>query len=99
MQEYTVYAIGQRALLEGFNVNATTGEPETPTDPMILLKPPTGPEESLAITENPTGHFYHVLSTRTRAAGKYYYRIVTADDALDRFFVIAPTAFAAPFGP
>lgn len=99
MPQYTVYAIGQRALIEAFNVNPDTGDPESPTSPAILLKPPTGPEESLAVTENPTGHIYHVLSTRTRAAGQYFYRIVTADDAIERFFTIAPSAFTTPIPP
>ena len=99
MPEFTVYTIGQRALLEGYNVNSETGDPESPTDPLILLKPPTGAEESLSITENPTGHFYHVLATRTRAAGTYHYRILTADDAVERHFVIRESAFAEPNGP
>jgi hypothetical protein len=98
MPQYNVYAIGQRAIIEAYNVDSD-GDPVSPTSPVILLKPPTGPEETLSVTENPTGHIYHVLSTSTRAAGKYHYRIVTADDAIERFFAIAPSAFADPDGP
>lgn len=98
MQQYNVYAIGQRVMLEAFNTD-NAGDPASPTSPLILLKPPTGAEESLSITESPTGHIFHILSTRTRAAGKYYYRIVTADDAIERFFTIVPSAFASPLGP
>lgn len=98
MQQYNAYVIGQRVMLEAFNTD-NAGDPASPVNPMILLKPPTGPEESLSVSESPEGHIFHVLSTRTRAAGKYYYRIVTDDDALERYFVIPSTAFAAPFGP
>jgi hypothetical protein len=98
MPDYNVYAIGQRVLLEAFNTNAA-GNPTSPSGALILLKPLTGAEESLAVTEDPTGHIFHVLPTMTRPAGKYFYRILTDEDAIERFFVIAPSAFAAPDGP
>lgn len=97
MPQYNVYAIGQRVLLEAYNTD-NAGDPASPTDPVILLKPPTGAEESLSVTESPTGHIFHILSTRTREAGKYFYRIVVEgeEDAIERFFVIAPSAFTTP---
>lgn len=98
MPQFNVYTIGQRVMLEAYNTD-NTGAPASPTSPLILLKPPTGPEESLSVTESPPGHIYHVLPTRTRAAGRYYYRILTADDAIERFFTIARSAFADPDGP
>lgn len=93
MQQYNVYAIGQPVLIEAFNTNAQ-GDPESPSSPQILLKPPTGPEESLAVTENPVGHIFHEL--RALTAGRFFYRIVTADDALERFFVVRASEFEEP---
>ena len=96
MREYNVYVIGQRAMLEAFNTD-DDGDPEVAVNPRILLKPPTGPEESLAVTQSPEGHIFHVLPIEG-PEGKYFYRIVTDDDALERFFVVRPTAFADPLG-
>lgn len=93
MQPYNVYAIGQTALIEAFNRN-DAGDLVSPTDPRILLKPPTGSETELAVTENPEGHIFHAL--RLTAPGKYHYRILTSDDAVERFFVVVPSAFTEP---
>lgn len=96
MQEYNVYAIGQRAVLEAFNRDED-GDLAPAVNPRILLKPPTGPEESLAVTQSPAGHIFHVLPIEG-PAGKYFYRIVTDDDALEHFFVVRASEFTDPLG-
>lgn len=93
MQPYNVYAIGQPVLIEAFNTNAQ-GEPESPTSPQILLRDPDGLETALSVTEDPVGHIYHEM--RAVAPGRFFYRIVTADDALERFFVVRASEFADP---
>ena len=94
MQPYNVYAIGQPVLLEAFNTDSQ-GDPQSPTAPQILLKREgTAQEVSLEVTENPVGHIFHEL--RAETAGKYFYRIVTADDALERFFVVRASEFEEP---
>lgn len=91
---YNVYSIGQTTLIEAFNVGAS-GQPESPTDPRILLKGPDGTEVPLAVTESPTGHVFHQLYL-DGPPGKYFYRIVTGEDAIERFFVVSASAFAEP---
>jgi len=94
MLSYNVYAIGQTALLEAFNTDEA-GEPQSPATPRILLKPPTGPEVELEVTEEPRGHIFHRLLLEG-PAGRYYYRILTEDDALEHFFVVMASTFTTP---
>jgi hypothetical protein len=99
MLAYNVYAIGQTAQIEAFQTDAE-GEPESPASPRILLKPPTGPEVELEVTENPVGHFYHSLYlSSSYEPGRYFYRILTEEDALERFFVLKASAFTTPLPP
>ena len=96
MESYNVYAIGQTVLLEAFNTN-DEGDPESPDSPQILLRDPTGAETSLAVTEAPTGHVFHQYRVvADPGPGLYHYRIVTADDAIERFFQVRASAFATP---
>lgn len=94
MSEYNTYTIGQTAILEGYNVDED-GVPTSPTDPHLLLKVPAGTESELALTEDPVGHVFHNYLV-VGPAGRYFYRIVTADDAIEKFFVVMPSAFADP---
>lgn len=93
MQQYNVYAIGQPVLIEAFNTDAQ-GEPASPTSPQILLKPPTGPEVELAVTESPVGHIFHEM--RAVTPGRFFYRINTTEDALEHFFVVRASDFETP---
>lgn len=95
MQPYNVYAIGQVAQIEAFQTDED-GDPESPTSPQILVKlEGSEVETSLAVTEDPEGHIYHRLRL-LGPAGRYFWRIVTADDALEGFFVVKASEFAEP---
>lgn len=93
MQPYNVYAIGQPVLIEAFSKNAQ-GDPVSPSSPQILLKPPTGPEQQLSVTEEPVGHIYHEL--RATVPGRHFYRINTSEDSIEHFFEVRASAFATP---
>lgn len=96
MPQFNVYAIGQTTLLEAFNTD-DEGDPVSPVSPKILLRAPNGVESSLEVTEDPVGHVYHELYIGSGfAPGRYYYRIVTQDDALENFFVVHASAFTTP---
>jgi len=95
-EEYNTYAIGQVAVLEGYYVDED-GAPASPVGAHIYLKVPGGVESELAITEDPVGHIFHEY--RVPVLGVHHYRIITVDDAEEKFFVGEPSAFALPLGP
>lgn len=97
MQRFSVYAIGQTVVIEGF-VTDSDGNPTAPVDPKILLLPPGGTETELAVSVDvPAGRFFHELYL-DGAAGPYTYRLLTSTDAEERDFHVVPSKFANPLG-
>jgi hypothetical protein len=97
MQPYNAYAIGQTILLEG-KATDDQGDPVEPVTPQILLKDPTGEETSLDVTLSVVvGTFFHELFING-PPGFYQYRLVTADDAVEKLFYVNASAFEAPLG-
>lgn len=97
MKPYNTYDIGDTIVLEGKTTD-DFDEPVPPVNPKILLKHQDGEELSLEVElSDVVGTWGHQLYL-DGPSGFYFYRILTATDAIPGTFFLNPSPFTEPLG-